>query len=281
MTQAAQKAAQRLLAVIEKDPFLQGGGYANVDLSGHPSLQGLSEETFENPDVPLCGSGSPDARELRAFLEQEVNRAQGPGQVNLGKNVIGKVAHDGKEWLCDFTYQGKLRRTKAAAYDDAVMQASRFVFNRRPEIRKLGEDEEQLVTWLAQSGKAVEAAEKYIRCAIPRAGELGERVLTDPKYAETIDEAVFFAWSRSRNDYSLADKDFPRFLKRYARHKRLTLALCDAAFSAHAEELKKHERDALFAPAQEREPEAEDFEAMSDSQISEQYKAVAKEFARR
>ena len=85
-----------------------------------------------------------------------------------------KVLHDGKEWLCDFSYGGKLRRSKAASYDDCVMQAARFVFNHKPDIRQLTAEEEQLVTWLAQSGKTVQAAEKYIRFAIPRATELGE-----------------------------------------------------------------------------------------------------------
>jgi len=282
MSQAAQKAAKKLLEAIERDPFLQGGDVDRVDLRGSPSLQPIEDATCEDERfAPLSGSGSSDAKELRAFLEHEANRVQGPGQVNLGKNVIGKVVHNGKEYVCDFTIGGKPYRTKAAAHDDCVMQASRFVFNRRPDIRELDAEEEQLCTWLAQSGKPVEAAEKYIALAIPRAGELGERVLTEPKFAATVDKAVFFAWSRATDAYSLSDREFPKFLMRYARHKRLTLTLCDSAFQSYQDEVKKAERDALFAAQPERQPEAADFEAMSDSQVDAQYKAVAKAVARR
>jgi len=61
----------------------------------------------------------------------------------------------------------------------------------------------------------------------------------------------------------------------------LTLTLCDSAFQSYQDEVKKAERDALFAAQPERQPEAADFEAMSDSQVDAQYKAVAKAVARR
>jgi hypothetical protein len=89
---------------------------------------------------------------------------------------------------------------------------------------------------------------------------------------------VFFAWSRSRNDYSLADRDFPRYLNRYARHKRLTLALCDSAYSAYQDELTRADQAAHSEP-QEREPDASDLEEMNDAQIDAAYKGVAKELA--
>jgi hypothetical protein len=145
------------------------------------------------------------------------------------------------------------------------------------EVARLDLDEEEIqeVTWLAQSGNPVQAAEKYITYAIPRATELGERILRDPRFSSTIDAAVLFAWTRSRNDYSLSDRDFPKFLKRYARHKRLTLKLIDAAFDAWNNEPNEVEAEA--AP----QPDAINFEEMDDAQIEGTYKAVARASARR
>src|SRR5260221_13527417 len=147
----AQAAAQRKLAeALASDPFTHGDDL-HIDWSGVPSMRPLMEqntswidEEFSQLDERGSGIGS---RDLKAFIEQESVRAQGPGQVNLGKDVIGKVVHDGKEWLCDFTYQGKLRRTKAAEYDECVMAAARFVFNHKPDIRELNAAEEQVGTW--------------------------------------------------------------------------------------------------------------------------------------
>src|SRR5437660_5179798 len=136
MTQAAAQRAKKLLEAIERDPFLQGGDVDRVDLRSSPSLQPIEDASFEDDRfAPLSGSGSQDAKDLRAFVEQEAHRAQGPGQVNLGKDVIGTVVHDGKQYICDFSIKGKPYRTKAVGHDDCVMQASRFVFNRRPDIR--------------------------------------------------------------------------------------------------------------------------------------------------
>jgi hypothetical protein len=282
---AAQAAATKKLAeALASDPFTHGDDL-HIDWSGVPSMRPLMEQDtswIDDEFAPLDTRGSGiGSQDLKAFIEQEATRAQGPGQVNLGKDVIGKVVHDGKEWLCNFTYEGKLRRTKAASYDDCVMQAARFVFNHQDHVRQLTAEEEQLVTWTAQSGKAVQAAERYIRFAIPRAGELGERVLTDPRFSETVDAAVFFAWSRARNDYSLSDRDFPKFLKRFARHKRMTLAICDSAYQRYLEAAKRAERTALLTTAPEPEPTAEDFDEMSDTQIDAAYRGIARELARR
>src|SRR5258708_3294837 len=281
MSTASVKAAQKFADAIARDTFLQDGGFEQLDTRGIPSLQDGDSNWIDDEFAPLDTRGSGiGSRELKAFIEQESVRAQGPGQVNLGKDVIGKVVHDGKEWLCDFTYQGKLRRTKAASYDDCVMQAARFVFNHKPDIRELTAEEEQLVTWVAQSGRddAGElAAEKYLSFAITNAGALGMRVLTDPKYAATVDEAVFYAWSRARNDYTLSDRDFPKFLKRFARHKRLTLAVCDAAWQSYLGAAKRAERAALLTPAPEPEPTAKDFDEMSDTQINAAYKRIPPE----
>ena len=282
MSTASVKAAQKFADAIARDTFLQDGGHEQLDMRGIPSLQDGDSNFIDDRFAPLDERGAGlGSKELKAFIEQEAVRAQGPGQVNLGKDVIGKVVHDGKDWLCDFTYEGKLRRTKAASYDDCVMQAARFVFNHKPDVRQLTAEEETTVTWLAQSGKAAQAAEKYIRFAIPRASALGEKVLTDPRFSETVDEAVFFAWSRARNDYSLSDRDFPKFLHRFARHKRLTLAVCDSAYQSYLEAAKRAERAALLTPAPEPEPTADDFDAMSDTQLDAAYRGVARELSRR
>lgn len=289
MSTAAQKAAAqaKLDDAIRSDPFMASDGFAQIDLRGCPSMTPLleSEESWDDGFAPLDTRGSgAGSRDLKAFIEHETVRAQGPGEVNLGKGVIGKVVHDGKEWLCDFTYQGKLRRTKAADYDDCVMQASRFIFNHRPDIRKLDAEEEQLVTWIAQSGRPDAgplAAEKYLSFAITNAGALGMRVLTDPKYAETVDEAVFYAWSRATDSYSLSDREFPKFLRRFARHKRLTMSVCDAAWIAYKSEVAAQERAALFEQPAERAPERGDIENLTDDEVKRTYQAVAREFARR
>ena len=280
MSTASVKAAQKFADAIARDAFLQDGGHEQLDTRGIPSLQDGDSNWIDEEFAPLDTRGSGlGSRDLKAFIEQESVRAQGPGQVNLGKGVIGKVFHDGKEWLCDFTYQGKLRRTKSASYDDCVMQAARFVFNHKPDIRELTAEEEQLVTWIAQSGRpdaGTLAAEKYLSFAITNAGALGMRVLTDPKYAETVDEAVFYAWSRATDSYSLSDRDFPKFLKRFARHKRLTMSICDTALQAYQEAAKRAERAALLTPAPEPEPTAEDFDSMSDEQLEAQLHRVAR-----
>jgi hypothetical protein len=155
------------------------------------------------------------------------------------------------------------------------MSGARFVLNWKPEVRELDAKELQLVAWIPQSGKPMEAAEKYITLAILRAIELGERILSDPRYAPTIDAAVLFAWTRSRNDYTLSDRDFPKFLKRYARHKRLTMAFPDHAFTAWKNETE------VESIAPDPEPDAPDFEGMDYAEVEKTYRTVARVSARR
>lgn len=285
MSTASVKTAQKFADAIARDTFLQDGGFEQLDTRGIPSLQDGDSNWIDEEFAPLDTRGSGiGSRELKQFIEQESVRAQGPGQVNLGKDVIGKVVHDGNEWLCDFTYQGKLRRTKAVDRDSAIMAASRFVYNHQPDIRKLTEEEQAAVTWTAQSGRpdaGALAAEKYLSFAITNAGALGMRVLTEAKYAATVDEAVFYGWSRSTDSYSLSDREFPKFLKRFARGKRLTMSICDTAFEAYQQAAKRAERAALLTPAPEPEPSAEDFDEMTDAQIDSAYKGVARQLARR
>jgi hypothetical protein len=273
VTKVAQK---RLQQIINSDPFLQGEE-VNLDLTSYPSLhQPLADESFEDDRFsPLSGSGGVASRELRAFLEQQTNRPQGPSQVNLGKNIIGTIAHDGQQYTCAYEFNGTRYVSKGKTRDDAAMAGARFILNWKPEVRELDEKELQLVAWIAQSGNAVAAAEKYIVLAIPAASALGERVLTDPKYAATVDAAVLYAWTRSRNDYTLSDREFPRFLKRYARNKRLTLALCDAAFAS----MKQAQSERLTTPP-DPELDAPDFEAMDDEQVESAYRGVAHQLAK-
>ena len=283
MSTATQRAAaaKKLAKVIASDPFLKGDD-VHLDLGGFPSLQPLTNETFEDDKfAPLSGSGSSDARDLRTFIEQEANRAQGPDEVSLGKGVVGKITHDGQQWICDFNHQGKQMRTRDVSRDDCLMKASRYVFNHRPDVRKLDENELRTVAMMAQCGDAAAAAEKYLKFAIPNIGELGEKVFTDPRFADVIDTAVWTAWAYSHDDYSLGDREFRRYAKDYCKNKRYTLTLLDNAWAAYKSEVQKAERDKLFAPEPEPAPRAADFEAMGDSQIDLQYKAVAKAFARR
>ena len=281
MSTATQRAAaaKRLAKVIASDPFLKGDD-VHLDLGGFPSLQPLTNETFEDDKfAPLSGSGSDDARELRKFLEEETSRATGINEVQVGRGIVGHLKQVADEWVCEYTFNDARHITRGRSRDDAAMNAARYVQNFKPDIRDLTSQEEQLVTWIAQSGKPAEAAEKFIGYAIPRTAELGAKVLTDPKYADAVDEAVFFAWSRARNDYSLSDRGFPKFLNRYSRDKRLTLALCDAAWVAYKSELQKAERTALFGPVPAPEPTAKDIDELSDDQISAQYKSIAKHLA--
>lgn len=287
-TQAAQKSAaqKKLDDARAHDPFWVDDGFSPIDLRGLPTMQPLVGESnsswIDEQFAPLDERGSgAGARDLKAFIEEQVNRAQGPNQVHLGNDVIGELKQDADGWFCQYQFNGARHITRGSSADDAAVRAARYVQNWQPDTRDLSAEEEQLVTWMAQSGKAVQAAEKYIRLAIPRAGELGEKVLTAPKFAATVDEAVFFAWSRARNDYSLADKDFPKYLKRFARHKRLTLAVCDAAFQSYQDELNKAEREAMFQPPVERMPEQSDLEQMSDDEINRSYRSVAAALARR
>jgi hypothetical protein len=266
---------------MASDPFLQGDDI-HLDLSGCPSLQPkpTMDSTFEDDRfAPLTGTGGVAARDLKAFLEEQSQRAQGPNQVHLGRETVGTLSHDAQGWACTFAFQGTRHVSRGKTSDDAAMAAARFILNFQPAIRELDVEEERVCELLASSGRAVEAAERYITRAIPRAGELGPKVLTDPAYAETCDKAVFFAWSRSRNDYSLSDRDFPKYLRRFARHKRLTLALCDSAYSAYQDELSRADQAAHSAPPQEREPDASDIEDMSDAQVDAAYKGVARELA--
>jgi hypothetical protein len=274
-TTAQQRAAKKLADALATDPFFSPD--TNLDISGCPSLMPL-QETDTNWIDPRFGgldSGSRNTRDFRAFLEQETNRQGDESRVNLGKGVTGEMRQDAKGWLCEYQFQGMKCITRGKARDDAAMAAARHVFNYRPDVRELDDEELQLCAWTAQGGDAVEAASKYIGFAIRDAAEQGERILTNPKYAETIDKAVFFAWSRSRNDYSLSDKEFPKFLRKYARHKRLTIALCDSAFDAYKAELRQAEQD---APPPEPEVNLED---LSDDQITAAYRGVAREMARR
>lgn len=275
-TRIAQRKYQQL---VNSDPFLAGED-VHLDLRAYPSLhQPLDEAdaSFEDDRFsPLSGPHGTASRELKAFLEQETNRPQGPSQVNLGQGIIGNMGHDGQQHTCAYEFNGKEYVSKGKTRDDAAMSAARFVLNWKPDVRQLDAKELQLVTWIAQSGQPVAAAEKYITLAIPRATELGERILSDPRYSATIDAAVLFAWTRSHNDYSLSDKDFPKFLKRYARSKRLTLALCDAAFSAWKNEEKADTKADTVAP----EPDL-DFEDMDDAEVENAFRAVTRASARR
>jgi hypothetical protein len=273
--------AKKLAAAVASDPFLKGDD-VNLDLRGFPSMQPLEDTSFEDEKfAPLSGSGSADAKDLRAFLEQETNRAQGPGEVNLGKGVVGKVAHDGQQWTCDFTHQGKLLRTKDVSREECMMKASRYVFNYRPDIRKLNETELREVAMMAQGGDAATAAEKYLMYAISAAGELGEKIFTDSRFEGVIDQAVWTAWAYSHDDYSLSDREFRRYAKDHCKGKRFTLTLLDSAWTAYKVELQKQARAKLFEPQPEREPNKEDFEEMTDAQVEAQYRSVAAAHSRR
>lgn len=274
-------AAKKLAKVIASDPFLKGSD-VNLDLSGFPSLQPLADTSFEDEQfAPLSGSGSQDARDLRAFIEDQATRAHGPDQVNLGQGVVGNVVHDGHEWVCDFKFQGKLLRTRKVSRDDCVMEACRHIHNYRPDIRKLSESELRSVALVAQSGDAAAAAEKYLMYAIPSAGELGEKIFTDPRFADVIDTAVWTAWAYSHDDYSLSDREFRRFAKDRCKNKRYTVSLLDSTWEVYKAELQKTERAKLFEPRPEPEPEAGDFEAMTDAQVEAQYRSVAAAHSRR
>jgi hypothetical protein len=273
----ATTAQQRYQQIVNSDPFLKGDD-VHLDLSGHPSLHRPLDEadtSFEDERFSrLSGPHGAASRELKAFLMEQANRPQAANQVNIGKGIVGTVTHDGQQFVCTYDFNGTTQETTGKTRDDAAMAAARFVLNWKPDIRELTDEEIQEVTWLAQSGSAVAAAERYIVHAIPRATELGEQILRDPKFSSTIDAAVLFAWTRSRNDYSLSDKDFPKYLKRYARHKRLTLALLDAAFDAWKHEPSEVEGDPAPEPAI-------DFEEMDDAEVENTYKAVARASARR
>jgi hypothetical protein len=118
-------------------------------------------------------------------------------------------------------------------------------------------------------------------CAICSAGELGEKIFTDARFEGVIDQAVWTAWAYSHDDYSLSDREFRRYAKDHCKGKRFTLTLLDQAWNSYRAELQKAERAKLFEPKPEREPNKEDFEGMTDSQIQAQYHAVAAAHSRR
>jgi hypothetical protein len=172
-TQAAQ-AAKKLADAMTSDPFLQGDDI-HLDLSGHPSLQPKPtiDSTFEDERFsPLTGTGGVAARDLKAFLEEQSHRAQGPNQVHLGRDTVGTLSHDAQGWTCTYQFQGKRYVSRGKSSDDAAMAAARFILNFQPAIRELSDEEERECELLASSGRAVEAAERYIARAIPRAGAL-------------------------------------------------------------------------------------------------------------
>jgi hypothetical protein len=279
---AAQKLADAMLA----DPFI--GPDSQIDWSGCPSVNTIADADFDGHSMaPLTGVGGEDASALRRFLEAEFSREQGGSHVQLGNVMTGPVSGELTEapdgWTCTYEFDGARYVSKGRTREDAAMAAARYVQNYMPDTRELTAEEEQTCAWLAECGKPVESAEQYLRYAIPRAGVLGMKVFTDQTFAAVIEEAVFFAWSRSRNDYSLADTDFPHYLARFAKHKRLTLAICDAAWTKYQADSAKAEREALFQP--EAQPDSQTvaagLEEMSDAQIDAAMKSVTRMAAKR
>jgi hypothetical protein len=293
MAQAQNKtSAQRLKEAAATDPWISDD--IQIDWSGVPSMRPLpQDESFiDSRFSPLSNSadeylmrGGDKAQGLRAFVEQETSRATAPNAVNLGKGIVGKVSHDGQQYACEFAVDGKAYRTKATVYDDCVMQAARFLFNRKPDIRELTAEEKQLVIWTAQGGRALDAAQKWVELSCPGATE--QQLMSDPKYLRVFDEGAWYGWAYSHNEYSLSDKEFPRYLKKFARGKTLSLALIDSAFGAYKAETSAAQRSALFNPQPQPEPElnqqtiVDGLEEMSDAQLNDTMKRYVRSQAGR
>ena len=286
----------------EHDPWLKGAnldtrGLALTLRNGLPKEESFVDEQFgqtmvlENRESlkqalgQIVGSNDTEVNSiLRAAGIENPNE---PKTFNLPGGYVGRVVRrsDGS-YLCAVQMPDGTRRrfiSKRGAEEAAMLAAKRLT---ESEIRPLTAEELRTVAWMAKENAGMAAA-KYVACALKMPDDLWDKrgiqpVLADPKYANLINEATFFAWSHSRHDYDKGDKQFPIFLDRFCgQGEPRTIPTIDAAFEAYKKQQTTATIKERFA---EQEPTPEEIERglndMDDAEMNRQFWQTAKHIAR-
>lgn len=259
----------------------------------------------ESLGVPLCGEPGwrPDAADklpwtiddrgaggsgLKKFLQAEADRLEGgPSTVTLhdghGNEIAATVRHDGNQWKCQYVFREQTCQSLGESRDETILAATKYLYamSHKPAVRELTERELNLIGSVAASGRVAEALDKYVALAVT--GKIADRTLmSDPKYTDMLNQAVYYCWSQANHEYSLQnDDDFPFFLEQYARGKaHLTLELCSIAWKMFKEQRGQRQREAVVAAKFGESTDAATVQAgleeASDAELRSMYQATVK-----
>src|SRR5207249_5157350 len=135
---------------------------------------------------------------------------------------------DGQQWKCKFQFKGQECQGTGETRDGAVMAATRYVTSKTtdPDVIEPSETQLNYIASLAAAGRLAEGIEKYLSVAIVKKNLSPRTILSDQRYSETLDRAVWFIWSRANNEFSFShDANFAFYLEKYAAGKRFSVDL--------------------------------------------------------
>jgi len=288
------------------DPF------NNIDLSNFQLSEGLKTIDEDAPDIDdpadpfnnlQSDTPADSSKELKNAIEklgkdpeviQEIGRdLKDPTLANYGEEKIihvngiaGRIWYENGEWVLSLPVtENRVRkelRVNAPTAEEAVNKILEYF--QKPVVQKIRElsDKERLeVARMAATNTADAingAIGLHFAYAVPKARNASldqiRTLASHPFYADVVNESVFFCWSHAHPGYSLTDKEFPKWLRKFLRGKAYTINSVNHAYTVYLKEKQQASNRALFEPVVEKEPTSAEIQQDLNDLDNEALKAL-------
>ena len=135
--------------------------------------------------------------------------------------------------------------------------------------RNLTEREKLRVSRLAQRGQLDEALGEYLRCSLD-GEEPDMSMLSDPRYTDACNAAVFFVFNATQLDYQ-PTPEREAYLLRYCGSRPLTIPLLQQAWRSCQQGERRQDRSELIASFEPTQPTPKDIDALEDNDVDRLY----------
>ena len=133
---------------------------------------------------------------------------------------------------------------------------------------------------MAQAGRIEEAIGEYLRCALD-GDEPSLDLVSDPKYKNLCDDAVFSVWEETQLDF-VPTGSRKAFLFRFAGNRPLTIPLLQEAWKNLKAHERRHERGELLNSIEQRQqtpPTPAEIDELKDDEVERLYHQSLKAYA--